>query len=108
MGPRLFRRGDAPGSSAAKPLCRGLNGATSFQTWRLRQIAIIVINVHASMGPRLFRRGDRLLKVSDNYHIFASMGPRLFRRGDIGELRVRQLLSGQLQWGHVFSDVETL
>jgi len=34
------------------------------------------------------------------------MGPRLFRRGNVVETLKRYQLN-QLQWGHVFSDVET-
>ncbi len=35
------------------------------------------------------------------------MGPRLFRRGN--ELPIAAMVhSGGLQWGHVFSDVETI
>jgi len=37
----------------------------------------------------------------------ASMGPRLFRRGNVIKNSLSYLQS-QLQWGHVFSDVETL
>jgi hypothetical protein len=35
------------------------------------------------------------------------MGPRLFRRGDENGDFVVIVNQGQLQWGHVFSDVET-
>ena len=59
----------------------------------------------ASMGPRLFRRGNSLAAAELTEIPTASMGPRLFRRGN------RVICAGnpptdELQWGHVFSDVE--
>jgi len=59
------------------------------------------------MGPRLFRRGDETAQAKRRADSFASMGPRLFRRGD--DVRRAEARSAKmLQWGHVFSDVETL
>jgi len=58
------------------------------------------------MGPRLFRRGDLALLACVEVAEAASMGPRLFRRGDTDELALR-FIWRWLQWGHVFSDVET-
>ena len=84
------------------------------------------------MGPRLFRRGNPAR--APKWWIrarSASMGPRLFRRGNPGRGGVRLLLDSRfngatsfqtwksssrissswsrrlLQWGHVFSDVES-
>ena len=34
------------------------------------------------------------------------MGPRLFRRGNLPAASKQWSLFGELQWGHVFSDVE--
>ncbi len=83
MGPRLFRRG---------------NGHAEARYLRLDP---------ASMGPRLFRRGNALLEPVAILRAHASMGPRLFRRGNRGgKINVLPPVTA-LQWGHVFSDVET-
>jgi len=71
-------------SSSGFAIYPGFNGATSFQTWKF-----------LSSPPR----------VSQSTR--ASMGPRLFRRGNEGgDLDAASAL--ELQWGHVFSDVEIL
>ena len=58
------------------------------------------------MGPRLFRRGNSELDPGIHCHYVASMGPRLFRRGNgISDNII--IFIAMLQWGHVFSDVET-
>ena len=59
------------------------------------------------MGPRLFRRGNEEEKVTKFIEIDASMGPRLFRRGNVKTV-LGQSCQSLLQWGHVFSDVETI
>jgi len=59
MGPRLFRRGNMPGTAPAVRLLTRFNGATSFQTWKLEDFRVML------------------------------------QEDDV------------LQWGHVFSDVET-
>ena len=82
------------------------------------------------MGPRLFRRGNRNIPDDFSHSFQASMGPRLFRRGNVewfwyghkasscfngatsfqtwkSEARERaRAAEEELQWGHVFSDVE--
>ncbi len=60
------------------------NGATSFQTWKHMAVLALPLLIAASMGPRLFRRGNKSRR---------------------GSLRRKRLV---LQWGHVFSDVETV
>ena len=82
MGPRLFRRGNA------------FDG-----------VGNVFLSV-ASMGPRLFRRGNGSVCSNNNYRFSASMGPRLFRRGNKDQC-IRITIDIELQWGHVFSDVET-
>ncbi len=84
MGPRLFRRGN--------------------------YVACVLFRhtaMFASMGPRLFRRGNSIISGCVVLSTTASMGPRLFRRGNAGCRRNNRRTIKQLQWGHVFSDVET-
>jgi len=110
----------------------GFNGATSFQTWRQCEgvedvagqdelqwghvfsdvetraaLALARMALAASMGPRLFRRGDGEDFAIILRGLVASMGPRLFRRGDALGNRYQHIAALGLQWGHVFSDVET-
>ena len=108
MGPRLFRRGNQ------------ISGAGRF--WRpgrlqwghvfsdveiIAEFGTFFFGRLASMGPRLFRRGNvGWIRVFDALPDLASMGPRLFRRGNEVRHRRPGLGIGQLQWGHVFSDVE--
>jgi len=93
-----------------------------------------VLQCEASMGPRLFRRGNIWQNSRNSLrNICASMGPRLFRRGNARHSTSTQrglpdCFNGatsfqtwkqkvaakleeraeKLQWGHVFSDVETV
>ncbi len=107
MGPRLFSRGDP-------------------------EHRLCATRQRASMGPRLFSRGDETPRPHRERRGPASMGPRLFSRGDdavhggtadrgrgfngataFQPWRLCQPVrivtrSGQLQWGHGFSAVETL
>ncbi len=82
MGPRFFRRGNAQEHGATR------------------------LGLRASMGPRLFRRGNCPLGGNNGFRRDASMGPRLFRRGNACHRKCRWNQK-KLQWGHVFSDVET-
>jgi len=57
------------------------------------------------MGPRLCRRGNVVAIGDPSLLCVASMGPRLCRRGN--EQPHREFCQEiQLQWGHVFVDVE--
>jgi len=129
MGPRLFRRGnegsilntadrtrlqwghvfsdveissDSPRAFAVQ----SFNGATSFQTWKSKALVLLMLREDASMGPRLFRRGNLRRWIEHNVTLKASMGPRLFRRGNTFHLPGNRNEERELQWGHVFSDVE--
>jgi len=132
MGPRLFRRGNTVYDAASNTpyyLLQWGHVFSDVETWKSDCSREIVRQ--ASMGPRLFRRGNNepdqhnrngsnsfngatsfqtwKLGILDGYVWVqkASMGPRLFRRGNAGRItRIRQL-ARRLQWGHVFSDVET-
>ena len=84
MGPRLFRRGNFGPAIRVFVDFLNFNGATPFQTWKLE---ILV--------------GEKEKKLT-------SMGPRLFRRGNCLEVLLVELSLPALQWGHAFSDVETL
>ena len=106
MGPRLFGRGNHLATSLEKRVVSRFNGATSIRTWkrafagRLRAVEI------ASMGPRLFGRGNATRTRRGRPRRDASMGPRLFGRGNLHTISC-SLVVNPLQWGHVYSDVET-
>ncbi len=107
MGPRLFRRGNGKQPRRSSAPTFSFNGATSFQTWKYHRLAVCRFRPSiASMGPRLFRRGNGICDGGERMNYCdASMGPRLFRRGNHSFSGQRKPLQ-QLQWGHVFSDVE--
>ncbi len=107
MGPRLFRRGNARVRYTPPPATPSFNGATSFQTWKLVGHGNGWKKMLASMGPRLFRRGNGGGMYQVTLKPGASMGPRLFRRGNTGRRACPAGARYRLQWGHVFSDVET-
>ena len=82
----------------------GLVGESSFHNPRAH--AILRLQQITSMGPRLFRRGNVCGWGTPLPPGNASMGPRLFRRGNVN-FAFRIIIIVWLQWGHVFSDVET-
>ena len=59
------------------------------------------------MGPRLFGRGNLSEQREETGRSKASMGPRLFGRGNVLFVTSGEHGSSKLQWGHVYSDVET-
>ena len=85
----------------------GFNGATSFQTWKcLPPPAVDSGWTPASMGPRLFRRGN-LLRVSVSRSTAISFnGATSFQTWKSHSAGDRFKAARELQWGHVFSDVE--
>ena len=62
---------------------------------------------HASMGPRLFRRGNTT-KINKILNMTAGFnGATSFQTWKHNEAVKTVKFSARLQWGHVFSDVET-
>jgi len=106
MGPRLFRRGDAT-ATIARVGRVSFNGATSFQTWRQPLTTGTSAHLPASMGPRLFRRGDRIverMRLAPQTRFNGATSFQTWRR-QLGAVSAKA--ADRLQWGHVFSDVET-
>ena len=60
----------------------------------------------ASMEPHLFKRGNQFCAVAFGQTTLASMEPHLFKRGNPDEYARLAQLGKQLQWNHIFSNVE--
>src|ERR671914_304626 len=60
------------------------------------------------MEPHLFRRGNGDPFTDwDSSSCVASMEPHLFRRGNRATRDLYKATGWELQWSHIFSDVET-
>ena len=83
------------------------NGTTFFQTWKCRNCPT---NRHAgrtaSMEPRFFKRGNDSSVFLVTGLTRASMEPRFFKRGNSGATLKFGYMDTELQWNHVFSNVE--
>src|SRR5208283_2152166 len=107
MGPRLFRRGNrVHRNNQVRPFpC--FNGATSFQTWKRALCNSLPIrNPKASMGPRLFRRGNGCGSLCVSLRACGFNGATSFQTWKPEKHKELWDKVLQLQWGHVFSDVE--
>ena len=109
MEPRPFRRGNILRAAEYCKYQRCFNGATSFQTWKPRDLYRKVrIRLAASMEPRPFRRGN-----PEKSHL--GLNPKLrfngatsFQTWKLSRAACHPLLLvKRLQWSHVLSDVET-
>ena len=70
-------------------------------------VAAITASSSASMGPRLFRRGNSLsMNISKRRH-FRFNGATSFQTWKLDIEGIGRSGHRKLQWGHVFSDVET-
>jgi len=107
MGPRLFRRGNFFIAEHFGVYYR-LQWGHVFSDVEIPSLILPSATFsRASMGPRLFRRGNPRGPGASKLDKYASMGPRLFRRGNevVNEDAIALV---ELQWGHVFSDVEII
>jgi len=67
MGPRSFKRGNAPLTARCVQGGWGFNGATLFQAWKLGwRVFRYSPKMLASMGPRSFKRGNRAGAFADS------------------------------------------
>ena len=131
MGPRLFRRGNVEWFWYGHKASSCFNGATSFQTWKYQATDSVETSTgRASMGPRLFRRGNGR-KMTNHVHVSSCFnGATSFQTWKCGDPLTQGVGTGgfngatsfqtwkcssrphvgrigaELQWGHVFSDVE--
>ena len=109
MGPRLFRRGNSVYALNQYTVEMVLQWGHVFSDVETTaQNGDSTRRQTASMGPRLFRRGNSTNAAFVSLAPKASMGPRLFRRGNTASDMPTLGNCNLLQWGHVFSDVETL
>ena len=58
------------------------------------------------MGPHLFRYGKEMNLKAGRVLVEASMGPHLFRYGKM-TITGPTTVQSKLQWGHIFSDMES-
>ncbi len=105
-GPRLFRRGNNTMSPATTRI-PGFNGATSFQTWKHREkIGTLLDNIRFN-GATSFQtwKPGKITWCSKSCGRFN--GATSFQTWKHQASSFVVPCSSRLQWGHVFSDVET-
>jgi len=107
MEPRFFKRGNSNARVFASRQFRGFNGATFFQTWKSRrQAQTRLSNQWASMEPRFFKRGNCQRASPKRQERTRFNGATFFQTWKC-ERHARRLLERlELQWSHVFSNVE--
>ncbi len=132
MGPRLFRRGNyleqyvytwggccfngatsfqtwKPGSqSSARRATKSFNGATSFQTWKLHMLLPWSFEAARFNGATSFQTWKLYAALGDvAQKTLALQWGHVFSDVETIELVGDAKAKDSLQWGHVFSDVET-
>ena len=60
------------------------------------------------MGPRSHERGNLYQDWEIRYTALASMGPRSHERGNMGGIQAVGTQLGELQWGRVLMNAETV
>ena len=106
MEPRFFKRGNAlvfGGYFLYKKVLQWNHVFSNVEM--LVECSNVLLAEPASMEPRFFKRGNHKLNRRVATTFCASMEPRFFKRGnDIDVYTLADLI--ELQWNHVFSNVE--
>jgi len=107
MGPRLFRRGNDRITGKGTILLYSFNGATSFQTWKPDNELYMELLKLSFNGATSFQTWKHLKVCHARVEPYCFNGATSFQTWKLKKCTTNSDLVVRLQWGHVFSDVET-